>query len=365
MGPRQHANFDADRPDGIGVAAVNPLAPVEHLRAHDPVLDFVELRRDVPDPFRELVAELRQHVLLELLDGAGAAGLVLGVDGLGHGLLAQRPHPVEQGGVRARRLPGHLGTSRGIDDPLLQRDQVADALLGDLERLQHLRLAHLERAALHHVDSVSGAGDHQVDAGELELLERGVEDPLSVHPPDADRCERPIPGNRGNAERDRRRHRGEHVGIVLLVGREHGGEDLDLVLEPLRKQRSDAAVDETAGQNFLVRRPAFPFEKTAGDFAGGVGLLPVLDGERKERERADVRWDGYGGEDDGIAELHQCGAGGLLGEAARLDDEAAAGKLGFNPMYGHDAFPMRAHECSEGVPMCSFGTPSRTRCRQA
>ena len=63
------------------------------------------------------------------------------------------------------------------------------------------------------------------------------------------------------------RDHAEHVGVVLLVGREDGDEDLHLVLESLRKEGPDRAVDQTAGQNLLVRRAALALEKSARDLA--------------------------------------------------------------------------------------------------
>ena len=87
--PRQHAGLDGDRPDGVGVPAVHPLALVEHLRPHDAVLDFLDLVADVAALIRELGGELLDDVGLDLGDALGAPGLVLGVDRLGHRLLGQ------------------------------------------------------------------------------------------------------------------------------------------------------------------------------------------------------------------------------------------------------------------------------------
>ena len=58
VGPRQHAGLDRDRPDRVGVPAVDPLALVEHLRAHDAVLDLLELVADVAGLVRELDGQL-------------------------------------------------------------------------------------------------------------------------------------------------------------------------------------------------------------------------------------------------------------------------------------------------------------------
>ena len=256
--------------------------------------------------------------------------------------------------------PRHLRLGRRVDDLPFQRDEIANAHLGHLQRLEHLGLADLQRSALHHVDRVGRAGHHEIDAGELELLEGGIQDPLPVHPAHPHRGERPVPRYVRGAERDRRSHGGKHVGVILLVSRQHRRKYLDLVLEALRKERPDAAIDQPAGEDLLVGRAPLPLEKPSRNLPRGIGLLAVLDREGKERQRADVGRHGDGGEHHRVAELHERRSGGLLGEAAGLDHEAASGELGFDPMYGHDGFVLRAHQCSEGAPMCSFGTPSGT-----
>ena len=92
----------------------------------------------------------------------------------------------------------------------------------------------------------------------------------------------------------------DDVGIVLHVVREHGDDDLRLVLEAFDEQRPDRPVDEARGQRLLLGRTAFALEKAAGDLAGGVGLLLVVDGQREEvdaglraplrRRRSPARW---------------------------------------------------------------------------
>ena len=65
-------------------------------------------------------------------------------------------------------------------------------------------------------------------------------------------------------------------------------EDLDFVLESLREERPDGAVDHAAGEDLLVRGPALALEEPARDLARGVGLLAIFDREREEGKRGDV-----------------------------------------------------------------------------
>src|SRR5204863_34243 len=75
---------------------------------------------------------------------------------------------------------------------------------------------------------------------------------------------------------------GEDVGVVLLIAGDDQADDLDLVPEPIRKQRTDGPIDEARGQGLLLDRSAFPLEISAGDPAPGIRPLPVLDGEGEE-----------------------------------------------------------------------------------
>ena len=77
-------------------------------------------------------------------------------------------------------------------------------------------------------------------------------------------AEGPVPGHRRQAERGRGRHHAEDVGVVLLVGGEDRHEDLHLVLETLGEERPDRAVDQAAGEDFLVGGPALTLEEPAG-----------------------------------------------------------------------------------------------------
>ena len=74
----------------------------------------------------------------------------------------------------------------------------------------------------------------------------------------------------------------EDVGVVLLVGRVDECDDLGLVAEGLREERTDGAVDLTGGQDLLLGGTAFALDKAAGDASTGVGKLSVFNGQREE-----------------------------------------------------------------------------------
>ncbi len=71
----------------------------------------------------------------------------------------------------------------------------------------------------------------------------------------------------------------EHVGIVLAVGRDRAGLDLDLVAVPLGKERPDRPVDQPRREDFLGGRPPLALDEAAGELAGGIRLFAVVDGQ--------------------------------------------------------------------------------------
>src|SRR4029077_4797929 len=105
-------------------------------------------------------------------------------------------------------------------------------------------------------------------------------------------------------------------------GAEDDGLDLDFVVPAFGKQRTDRAIGQAAGENFLFGGPAFAFEITPRELARGGGLLAIIHGEREEI----LAFLGFGGgdrrdENDGFAELDGDGAVGLLCELFGFHDD--------------------------------------------
>ncbi len=112
---------------------------------------------------------------------------------------------------------------------------------------------------------------------------------------------------------------------ILLVGAEDGDDDLGLVAVAVGEAGAQRPVDEPGGQDGGVGRPPLPTEERAGDLAGGVHALFDVDGEGEEVDPfADARGGVGGGQDDGVAELGDDGALGLLGEPAGLERQGLA-----------------------------------------
>ncbi len=199
--------------------------------------------------------------------------------------------------------------------------------MGGEDRLQHLLLGELVGGGLHHHHRLAGAGDHQVEVGDVALAVGGIDDQLAVDHPDADGADRVVEGDLGQRQRRRGAVDGEDVGVVLAVGREHEGDDLRLVEVALGEERAQRTVDEAGGDDLLLGRAPLALEEAARDAAAGVGVLFVVDGERQEVLGQALAGHGGGGEHHGVAQAHGTAAVGLAGHAAGLDHQRALSEL--------------------------------------
>ena len=154
------------------------------------------------------------------------------------------------------RLAGLLG------ELALRGAQLLDRLVGDVERVEDLRLGDLVGAGLDHQDRLVGAGDDQVEIGVLEqVLLVGVDDEVAVDLADPDRADR----RRERDVRDHQRRGGavhrEDVVRVDVVDRHRHRDQLGLVAPALGEQRADRAVDQARGERRLLARATLALEE--------------------------------------------------------------------------------------------------------
>ena len=182
----------------------------------------------------------------------------------------------------ARRLPVPSRLAGFVGELVDRADRRLHLLVAEHDRAEHDLLGQLLRLGLHHQHRVLGAGHDEVELRLLELRRGRVEDVLAVDVADARGADRAVERNAGERERGGDADHRRDVGIDLGVHRHHRRDDLDFVVEAVGEQRPDRAVDQARGQDVLLRRPPFALEEAAGNLAGGVVLLDVVDGERKE-----------------------------------------------------------------------------------
>ena len=147
---------------------------------------------------------------------------------------------------------------------------------------------------------------------------------------------------------------------------------LGLVAVAVGEQRADRPVDQAGDQRLVLGRAAFALEEAAGDPAGGVDLLLVVDGEREEVDAGlGLLHRHHGGEHRGLAIGGDDGAVGLAGDLAGLERQLAAGPdqlftMDFeHSVCLHDLRPRESHE-QDGERLCrGVGTPAHHSIRRS
>ena len=327
VGAREDADLGGERADVVEPAAVDALAALEDVLADGLDLEAVLHRAELlVGHLGELRGEVRLHRGGRLLDGVLAGELAGDREDLGELLAEAGARGVQQ--VLAARVAVDdvlLGLAELGAELLLDRDDLRDALLAELERGEEVRLRDLLGAALHHEEAVRGAGVEQVEVALAALGLRGVEDELAVHAADAHGADRAHERDLGDVERGRGGDHGEEVRLVDAVGAQQRVVHLHVVVVAVGEERADRAVREAGGEDLLLGGARLALEEAAGEAAAGVELLAVLALQREVVDALAGRLGaGDGGEDDVVAEGGGDGSGGLLGEEAGLDDEGLA-----------------------------------------
>ena len=211
----------------------------------------------------------------------------------------------------ARLLGGFLGE---LDDRL---DHRLEMPVAEHHGAEHDLLGQLFGFRFHHHHGVLGAGDDEIELALLHLVDRRIEHVFVVDEADAGAADRAHERRAGQRQRRGRRDHGDDVGIVLLVVREHGDGHLRVAAPAVGEQRTDRAVDQARGQRVLFGRTALALEVAAGNPAGRVIFLGVVDGQRKEID-AFLRLLGGddGGEHAGLAVRGEHGSVGLTRNSA-------------------------------------------------
>ena len=197
--------------------------------------------------------------------------------------------------------------------------KLLDRVVGDVERVEDLRLGDLVGARLDHQDRLLGTGDDEVEVGVLEqvLLVR-VDDEVAVDLADADRADRGRERHLGDHQRGGCTVHREDVVRVLVIDAQRHVDEVRVVVPALGEERADRTVDHAGGQGALLAGAALALEERAGDLARGVHALLDVDGQRQEVDVLELAHRG-GGKDHRVALADDDCTGGLLGHLAGLE----------------------------------------------
>ena len=324
---RQHARANRDGTHRARVAAVDPRLAGQDLVAHD-------LRFELEDEIVDLVRVVRRRV------GGNAFRGDLGIDVL-QALLprllrAQLIGFAQRGVGHTRDLAiiasffaggcqSHSGLPPASTSSWIMPIAACCCWWPNTTAPSMTSSVNSLRFRFDHQHGSFRAGDDEVQRRRRELGLGRVQHVLAVDVADARGADRAIERNAREHQRGRSADHGRDVGIDLGIDRHDRRDDLHFVVEAVRKQRPDRAIDEARGQRLLLRRPAFALEKAAGDLAGGVGLFLIIDGQRKEvLARLGVLPGHRGDQHDGVVETRQHRSAGLAGDLSGFERQGVA-----------------------------------------
>ena len=327
---RQNADLGSQRANFVRRAAIDALA-LEQPLLDDLLLHLVQAHVDLDIP---VLGVLLAELLLEVDNSLSQTGLtdvlVVGVERVGdlvQTVLAQIvEHIVVDGGLFERELRLADGVNDGVDE----LHDLDVRLMGQLDALHEDVFLDLVGLRLDHDDLLMSRRDgHEALAG-VALILRGVDDILAIQIADIGGRGRAVPGNVGVGDDERRADGGDDLNGVIVVLREDGVGQNDVVAQLFVEQGAHRAVDQTGDQHAAVGGLALAAVERAGDTADSVHALFDLNGQREivdaslGQGRGDSR-----DEHDGIA----VAADGLciaeLCDLAGLDRKGTAADLGF------------------------------------
>ena len=180
------------------------------------------------------------------------------------------------GVVQFRRLPIPFGLAGALDQLRDGGDGVLDLRVSAHDGLQHRLFGQFARFGFDHQDAVFRSGDNQIKIALRRFRAGRIDDDLPFAPPHSRRRNRAGERDARQFHRRRRADHGRNVGFDFGVERHHRGDNLRFVIIKIRKQRAQGAIDQAASQNFFFAWAAFAAEKSAGDFARGIGFFLII-----------------------------------------------------------------------------------------
>ena len=206
-----------------------------------------------------------------------------------------------------------------------------ELLMTKHDRAQHGFLGKLAGFRFNHQNRIFRARNNQIEIGLGHFVDVRVQHEFPVDIADARTADRTFEGHTGKRQGGGGCDHCDDVRIVFQVVRDDHAGHLSVVLVTVGKQRADGPVDQTADQDFVLRRTCFALEEAAGNLSGRIGLFDVVDGEREEIEvrfgrlfrhnRTHDRRFAIGGDNAGVC---------LTGNLAGFDRQRAAAPLDFN-----------------------------------
>ncbi len=322
MRARQKRSFNLDGPHAPDIAPVNPYAFPDNAPADNFFLEIFEHFARLRKRCRIIrPGRIRGKGFHDLcLDGL--AGILAG-QFFGHAHGFRKPgiqgkffHPGQQGRIGLWLLKNHLGLAARFPQLLLGIQKGLDFIAAPFQGIDNHVLGHKTGLALDHGQGIAGSGKNQVDIALRLFIEAWIEHELAVDAANAGAGNGAGKGQRGNHQGGGGACQGQNIGFIFLVGGNHTGQNLHILIEPFWKKRPDGAVDQTGNQGFPFRRASnLAAEKAARDTARGIHFFGIFHGKGEEAlvELQRLRTDSY--QHDCASALHPDRAISLVGHS--------------------------------------------------
>ena len=214
---------------------------------------------------------------------------------------------------------------------MLGVDDFDDLCVAEFHGGEEILFRNFVGGAFHHQEALARAGIDQIKVALFALGMRGVDHEFAVDAAHAHTTDRSHEGNVRDMEGGRGGVDRQDVGFIFAVRRKHHVVDLHVIPVAFGEERADGAVSDAGGENLLLARTCLAFEVTAGETAGRVILLAVLDLQREKVDAfARLVGAGHRGKHQGVTQTAHRGASGLTGEQSGLNSHRGSAHLDGN-----------------------------------
>ena len=327
---RNQANLTGQRTNLIDAAAINALALIEQPSPDDEFLQFVDALVDLCLLLRVNFIKFCVDFLNNRRQALFADILVVGIQRKFYFINCKVLDCLEHIVVNFLRLEGKF---RFADLSLHVGDKLCDLfnlLVTFGDGVEHGLVVHLVRTGLDHDDLLAGTGNGQLQVGTASLPLIRADDNLAVHQAHLHAADWAVPRNVRDGQREGGTQHTGNLRGVILIDRQNGHDDRNVVAHIFREQRTDRTVYQTGGQDGLLGRTSLSLEEGTGDFAHRIQLLLKIDRKREKVDALARLWGrGYIDQNGGVAVAHQHRAVCQAGHLSCFKGNLFAGKLCF------------------------------------
>ena len=184
--------------------------------------------------------------------------------------------------IFGRRLPFPLGLA-GFGNQIMDGiDCGLHLVMTKYHTAQHQLFRKLAGLGFNHQNSRFSTRNDQIHIGRFQLRCGRIQHVLTINVANTSSADGAIEWNTGNRQSCRCANHGGDIGINFRINRQSMNDDLDIVVEPFREQRTQRAIDQTGCQGFFFGRLAFAFEKTTRNATGCIGFFNIINSKREK-----------------------------------------------------------------------------------